>query len=268
MSRRIPLWCAGLSLVVTSAAAVTHVDAQVRSDRRIRRTGKDTPQPTRADTVTVMRTDTLRVSDTVYVDRQLPAPPPRVDTLRVPAPIPYRPVYFAVAGGAALPLQDSKDIYNIGPHLQGSIGFNAPIGPFGLRLDGSYSLLRGKNVGRGYVGGGSAGNYTFPDLGVYTGTAELVLRARFGNNDSTSAQRGPNSFYVFGGGGVAHVRGFVQETGKPYEQNMTRGTANGGAGLEFGRLSGGAVFVEGRYATIFTPNVRVSMIPVVLGVRF
>lgn len=266
MSRRFPLWCAGLSLVAASAVAATHVDAQVRSDRPIRRTGKETARQPMTDTVTVTRTDTLRVSDTVYVDRPSPPPPPVHDTVQVPAPIPSRPVYFAVGAGAALPLQNSRDIYNIGPHIQGSLGFNAPIGPFGFRLDGSYTLLRGKNTG---TAGYSSGNPVYPDLGIYTGTAELVLRARFGNRDTTMASRGPNSFYIFGGGGVAHVRGFVQQTSAMSpEQNLTRATANGGVGLEFGRLSGGAIFIEGRYATIFTPNVRVSMVPIALGVRF
>ena len=100
MSRRNSLWFAGLSLVVVSAAAATHANAQTRSDRRVRRTGKQQApaRRTTTDTVTITRSDTVRVRDTVFVDRPLPAPPPVTihDTVRVPIIPPVRTGYFAV----------------------------------------------------------------------------------------------------------------------------------------------------------------------------
>lgn len=270
MSRQKALWFAGLSLVVVSAAAATRADAQTRSDRRVRRTGKQQPAAPRQDTVTITRSDTVRIRDTVFVDRPLPAPPPRVDTVRLaPPPPPVRTGYFAVQGGVGLPLSRTKDIYNVGPSVYGSIGFNAPRGPLGLRLDGGYQLLRGKNIGNGY----SAHNgidQARPDLAIYSGTLNGVIRARF-TKDTIPGDYG--SFYIFGGGGVAHVRSFLQsdrtaDRAPDIESNLTRALLNGGAGLEVGGLGTAKVFVEGRFVYIFTPGEKITYVPVGLGVRF
>ncbi len=274
MSRRNSLWFAGVSLVVVSAAAATHADAQTRSDRRVRRTGKQQPAAApRTDTVTVTRSDTVRVRDTVFVDRPLPAPPPRVDTVRIPPPPPpVRTGYFAVQGGVGFPLSKTKDGtgggagYTVGPSIYGSIGFNAPRGPLGLRLDGGYQLLRGTNIGGGYSVNPRTSNYASPDLAIYSGTLNGVIRARF-THDTLPGDYG--SFYIFGGGGVAHVRSFLQSDVSPnVESNLTRGVLNGGAGLEVGGLGTAKLFVEGRFVYILTPGQKITYVPVGLGVRF
>ena len=276
MSRRNSLLFAGLSLVVVSAAAATHADAQARADRRVRRTGKQQPAAAmKADTVTVTRSDTVRVRDTVFVDRPLPAPPPRVDTVRIaPPPPPVRTGYFAVSGGVGLPLSRTKDVVTVGPQMYGMIGVNAPRGPLGLRLDGGYGLLRGKNIGNGYSS--AYPNASRPDLAIYSGSLNGVIRARF-TKDTLPGDYG--SFYIFGGGGVAHVRSFLQsaQTGaiadgqrgpNEIETNLTRALLNGGAGLEVGGLGTAKLFVEGRFVYIFTPGQKITYVPVGLGVRF
>ena len=267
MSRRNSLLFAGLSLVVVSAAASTHADAQARPDRRVRRTGKQQPTatPSRTDTVTVTRSDTVRVRDTVFVDRPLPAPPPRVDTVRLaPPPPPVRTGYFAVSGGVGFPLSRTKDVVTVGPQMYGMIGVNAPRGPLGLRLDGGYGLLRGKNIGNGYSS--PYPNAARPDLAIYSGSLNGVIRARF-TKDTLPGDYG--SFYIFGGGGVAHVRSFLQSDVAPnVEQNLTRALLNGGAGLEVGGLGTAKLFVEGRFVYIFTPGQKITYVPVGLGVRF
>ena len=273
MSRRNSLLFAGLSLVVVSAAAATHADAQTRSDRRVRRTGKQQPAPApKSDTVTVTRSDTVRVRDTVFVDRPLPAPPPRVDTVRIaPPPPPARLGYFGVVAGVALPLSKTKDGtgsngvgLTVGPSVFGFVGVNAKSGVLGLRLDGGYTLLRGKNIGNGYSS--AYPNEATPDLAIYQGTLDGVIRAPFGR-DSSGADHG--GFYIFGGGGVAHVRSFLQSDVAPnIEQNLTRALIQGGAGLEIGALGAGKIFAEGRFVYIFTPGQKITMVPVGLGVRF
>ncbi len=284
MSRQKALWFAGLSLVVVSATAATRADAQARtSDRRVRRTRKQQPAaaPTH-DTVTVTRSDTVRVRDTVFVDRVLPAPPPRVDTvIRVPPPPPPRLGYFGVVAGVALPLSHTKDGtygngvatttaaspgYNVGPSVFGFIGANARSGVLGLRLDGGYTLLRGKNVGNGYSTFPRTANYASPDLAIYQGTLDGVIRAPFGR-DSLGADHG--GLYIFGGGGAAHVRSFLQSDVAPnIEVNKTAAVIQGGAGLELGALGAGKIFAEGRFVYIFTPGTKITMVPVGLGVRF
>jgi hypothetical protein len=91
-------------------------------------------------------------------------------------------------------------VVGVGPHGTVSLGVNSPRGILGLRVDGTYSLLRGKNTGRA---GYSSNQPTFPDYGVITGGLNGVIRAPFGILASSG-------FYIFGGGGAAHVRSFVQ----------------------------------------------------------
>ncbi|HEY0777199.1 MAG TPA: hypothetical protein VGD56_04455 [Gemmatirosa sp.] len=221
------------------------------------------------------RSDTVRVRDTVFVDRPLPAPPPRVDTVRLaPPPPPARLGYFGVVGGVALPLSKTKDGtgsngvgYTVGPSVFGFIGANSRSGVLGLRLDGGYTLLRGQNIGGGYSVHSNDGlNQSTPDLAIYQGTLDGVIRAPFGR-DSTGADHG--GFYIFGGGGVAHVRSFLQSDVAPnIEQNLTRALIQGGAGLELGALGAGKIFAEGRFVYIFTPGQKITMVPIGLGVRF
>ena len=286
MSRQKALWFAGLSLVVGSLATATAASAQARSERRVRRTGKGgQPAQTRTDTVTVTRSDTVRVRDTVFVDRPLPAPPPRVDTVRLaPPPPPVRLGYFGVVGGVGLPLSHTKDGtyggsdavvgsngtppgYNVGPSVFGFIGANARSGVLGLRLDGGYTLLRGKNIGNGYSTRYTGTDYASPDLAIYQGTLNGVIRAPFGR-DSLGNDHG--GLYIFGGGGVAHLRSFLQDNANSpnIEENITRALIQGGAGLELGALGSGKIFAEGRFVYIFTPGTKVTFVPVGLGVRF
>lgn len=287
MSRQKALWFAGLSLVVGSLATATAASAQARSEVRRRRTGKQQSAPARTDTVTVTRSDTVRIRDTVFVDRPLPAPPPRVDTVRLaPPPPPVRLGYFGVVGGVGLPLSKTKDGgfkdntavanggangnppgYNVGPSVFGFVGANSRSGVLGLRLDGGYTLLRGKNVGNGYSTRYATGNYATPDLAIYQGTLNGVIRAPFGR-DSLGNDHG--GLYIFGGGGVAHLRSFLQDNEKSpnIEENITRALLQGGVGLELGALGSGKIFAEGRFVYIFTPGTKVTFVPVGLGVRF
>jgi hypothetical protein len=100
-----------------------------------------------------------------------------------------------------------------------------------------------------------------PDLGVIAGGLNGVIRAPFGILASSG-------FYIFGGGGIAHVRSFVQE--RPQltpEQNLTKGFWNGGAGIDIGRRQG-ALYLEGRFMQVLTPGEKVNIVPVTLGVKF
>jgi hypothetical protein len=105
-----------------------------------------------------------------------------------------------------------------------------------------------------------------PDLGVIAGGLNGVIRAPFGILASSG-------FYIFGGGGIAHVRSFIQEnrdngTGNfTPEKNLTRAFWNGGAGIDIGRRKG-ALYLEGRFMQVLTPGEKVNIVPVTLGVKF
>ena len=107
------------------------------------------------------------------------------------------------------------------------------------------------------------GGLNAPALSVITGGLNGVIRAPFGILASSG-------FYIFGGGGVAHVRSFVQRGNNVLggEQNLTRGMLNGGAGIDIGRRDKGALFLEGRFMQIYTPGEKINIVPVTLGVKF
>jgi opacity protein-like surface antigen len=176
--------------------------------------------------------------------------------------------YLGISAGAAFPLANTNAVQGVGPHITATLGVNSPTGILGLRVDGTYTLLRGKNVGNGF----SSNQLTFPDYSIATGGLNGVIRAPFGFLASSG-------FYIFGGGGIAHARSFVQSDENRFrtavggqqvgpEQNLTRAFWNGGAGLDIGRRSRGALFLEGRFMQILTPGERINMVPVTIGTKF
>jgi hypothetical protein len=162
---------------------------------------------------------------------------------------------------------------------------------------GGYSTPTSAPVSGGGGSGGSSGGATGGSSG-YTGTAKVAgeatqlwsamldgkLRLPFFRSRSST------EVYVLAGGGLHYFRnygGTFARTNPAAEQQrfpnapydtaaagysssseyaaLTRFGANGGVGLQWG-LGGAALFVEGRYVTIFTRDRRTNYWPVVLGV--
>lgn len=229
--------------------------------------------PPRTDTVTVYRTDTLRVEgptttihDTVTVTNTVT----RVDTV-VPPPRPLhfpRGVYFGVGAGVNLP-EGSLYVPNApGNFFQAQLGYQAPV--FGVRIDGSYSKL-GEDSG-------FSGFQADPDIINANGDVKIVLpilQHLFGQTPR---------FGIYGLGGVSWTRyknlpmvldPGVVVAGSPFPNVLVGDypwtskwgwNAGGGASLSWNRTE---VFAESRVISFSpdnAPNAR--QIPIMLGINW
>ena len=141
-----------LLLVACAAIFVLHASATSAQDTtRARRTtssrripiAKESPgevAPPRVDTVTVYRTDTLRLRlvDTVTRTNTVT----RIDTVVQTVNLMPRMIgglYFGLAGGVAIPAGATRTVNNVGALGQFQVGWQGFKQLIGARLDGSYT---------------------------------------------------------------------------------------------------------------------------------
>jgi opacity protein-like surface antigen len=162
--------------------------------------------------------------------------------------------HVGLAGGAIVPVEDAKDVYDTGYHGSLLFAFNAATAPLGVRIEGTYAKMDGKV---------SFPDFAPEDVRIGYGTANLVV--------------GPRSWsvrpYLIGGGGVYRMkfRGSVL-TGN-FEQSQTKFGWNAGGGISFPIGSETTVFVEARYNRVETdPNPFVgdhfTFVPLTVGFVF
>jgi hypothetical protein len=152
-------------------------------------------------------------------------------------------IRFGVGGGLIVPVRSHADVIRKGWIGDASLTyFPAASTSLGLRLDGLYGRanLRAVTGRQEYLGG----------------TANLVFQ--FGS------RRTPNRFYVLGGGGYVRTR----TTGPGFgESRETSPTIDGGAGFSLGGR-GLALYVEGRYVSIYTNGSKPQFLGLTGGVTF
>lgn len=216
-------------------------------------TGTTTPSDTsaaRSDTSTAAPSstsgDTTMTSSSMYGGRMF-----------------HNGLYIGVAGGATFPTGDFKNGYNTGWNVDVPIGWQSTSTPWGLRLDATYNQLGGKSVSDGF------NTFTLSNAKVWSGLLDLTFRLPMG-------EQGTSAFYLLGGGGVHHFTDlggstFSSGSGSTVVSNATTSTTklglNGGAGYEF-PVGNVAMFVEGRYVSVFTDNGHTNYIPVSVGFKF
>jgi hypothetical protein len=156
-------------------------------------------------------------------------------------------VYLGLGGGATFPVSNLSNTHSTGYNVLADLGVHFPTTPFGVRVDGMFNQLPGKD---------GVGNAQ-----IWTANANLVV----------SLVPGPVSPYLIGGGGYyngsVHVfagSNGVESFGNTHANDFG---LNGGAGL---RASLGAIglFVEARYHYIFEGSHNYEMVPISAGVRF
>jgi len=130
------------ALVAISATLLAAQGTGPTSTRRIPISKEATGEVVRIDTVTVYKTDTLRVTD------QMPG---RVDTVRntviridtvAPAAAPVRlpnGMYFGLAGGVTAPNGALHNTNVAGPSFQGQVGWQGAKNLLGVRADVNYA---------------------------------------------------------------------------------------------------------------------------------
>jgi len=140
LNRNALLLVAGAAFIAFDASSAS---AQARSTRRIP-VSKEQPGevvPPRVDTVTVYRTDTLRMQGRVDTLR-LTNTVTRVDTVVQSVPIITRHVggmYFGLGGGVGLPYGSIRTVNQPGEMAQLQVGWQGLNNPIGFRLDGTWN---------------------------------------------------------------------------------------------------------------------------------
>jgi hypothetical protein len=192
-------------------------------------------------------------------------------------------LYVGIGAGAALPVQAIRDAYNPGFAVDVPIGWDAPSGPLGFRVNLGYTQFgtrttfrnTGLTTGTGSFGVASV-TTTKPQLWSALANAKLrvpvlrnVLGGWFGG------------LYAVAGGGVNYFRNYsrtfaitnpeldTENSGTAVivstSSSLTRGALDAGGGLSWG-IGSSEVFLESRYVTAFTRNERTSYVPIILGI--
>lgn len=152
----------------------------------------------------------------------------------------YRPWEISIGGGPSFPTGDFSDIAGTGYHVQGSVGFDLPLLPFGLRADVLWQELDAQDDWFRQVGGLANATFGLPLIFIQP--------------------------YALVGAGV--IRTSAPDVG-PGSASSTDVGFNAGVGLDFPFVGLGG-FIEARYLNVFgsdnATNFRV--IPVTVGIRF
>lgn len=152
-----------------------------------------------------------------------------------------KPVTLGLAAGAAIPVGDIADFANTGYNGTVSLGLSSLGTPLGIRFEGMYNKLLGRN---------DVGNQ--PDLRILGGTANLVYGL-------PGVGIRP---YLIGGAGYYSVKPDL-----PNFESENKLGLNGGIGAMF-PLSGFNTFIEARLHHVFTDVSSTQFVPVTFGILF
>jgi hypothetical protein len=182
--------------------------------------------------------------------------------------------YVGIGGGAAVPTDAVRNAYSSGFMVSVPIGWDAPLTPFGVRVNLGYTRFDARSTFRDPAATPPGASIAAANPRVWTAIADAKLRI-----PPLSGWLGRTSgVYAVAGGGVNHFRNFASTfaltnpefnpSGTPAtaSSSLTRGALNGGGGLSYGFRST-EVFLESRYVTTFMPSGRASYVPIILGVN-
>src|ERR1700759_453567 len=142
LNRNALLLVAGAAFIAFDASAAS-AQTKPTSTRRIP-VSKEAPgevAPPRVDTVTVYRTDTLRMQGRVDTLR-LTNTVTRFDTVVQSVPVITKMVggmYFGLGGGIGLPYGSIRTVNQPGEMAQLQVGWQSMVNPIRVRLDGTWN---------------------------------------------------------------------------------------------------------------------------------
>jgi hypothetical protein len=151
-----------------------------------------------------------------------------------------KPVQFGIAAGAAIPVSDLGDSFNVGFNGTVTVGLNPQMIPLGIRIDGAYNQFAAKGGGADIHFTSVTGNlvYKIPGTGV--------------------------SPYAIGGAGwynaAINITGLGGGSDNHFGWNL-----GGGISLP---LSGFDTFVEARYNQVQGDGGSLKFIPITFGIMF
>ncbi|HEY4303442.1 MAG TPA: hypothetical protein VGM82_03185 [Gemmatimonadaceae bacterium] len=215
LNRNALLLVAGAAFIAFDASSAS---AQARSTRRIP-VSKEAPgevAPPRVDTVTVYKTDTLRMQGRVDTLR-LTNTVTRVDTVvqSVPMVMHHKGgLYFGLGGGIGLPYGSIRTVNQPGEMAQLQLGWQGINNPLGFRLDGTWNRFA-RNPEYGTIPFGDRSNL----LGL---NLDARLNLPFFNKTLGSSVR--MTPYLLGGGS------YIRYNNLRIKQDVDNGAACTGVG--------------------------------------
>lgn len=226
-NRNALLLMAGAAIFALDASTAAAQTKKTKSEKRIP-IQKEAPGEVvtpRVDTVTVYKTDTLRMMGRVDTLRLTGATITRVDTVIQTVPMVARHrggLYIGLGAGPTLPYGSIRTVNEPGTMGQLNLGWQGLNSPLGIRLDGTFTQY--------------ADNADYdilaPKPEVYNGNADLRLNLPFFNHTlGSSVLFTP---YLIGGGSWLHYRDLRV---KLDNDNGTLG-ANAGFGPQHAILAG------------------------------
>lgn len=154
------------------------------------------------------------------------------------------PLKLGIAGGVALPVADLADLNEAGYNGTVTLAFNAPLVPVGLRVDGMFNRLNGKDDAV----------LEAPDLDISSVNANVTY---------TLLPLPVARLYLIGGAGYYSTK--FRDTALETQGKLGY---NGGAGVRFG-TGGAQLFVEARYHRVNLENdAKLDFVPVTIGFLF
>lgn len=199
-NRNALLLVAGAALIALDASAAA-AQARPTSTTRIP-VSKEAPGEVvpRVDTVTVYRTDTLRLEgrvDTVNTTNTVTVHDTVVQTVQL-APRHIGGLYFGLGGGVGVPFGSIRTVNNEGELAQLQIGWQGLKQALGIRVDGMWNhFSRNPQYSQLGVVGSRVGQAS-----VFTGNADARLNLPIFNKTLGSSVRLVP--YLLGGGSVVH----------------------------------------------------------------
>jgi opacity protein-like surface antigen len=160
------------------------------------------------------------------------------------------PIRFSVHAGAALPMSDAADFYDLGFRVGAGLELRPPLSPIGFRLEGAFDRL---SMDQDYLDALGAEN---GHASIWSITANGVLSPAV------------SPLYFIGGVGFYSGKETAEEGGiSVSSESETDFGFNLGAGFQL-PLTGFSAFIEGRWHRINVDGDDVDYIPVVFGIRF
>jgi hypothetical protein len=262
----------GAAAMVAFGASLVAAQTPPTSTRRIPISKDAGGEVTKTDTVTLYKTDTLRLTtqlpgrvDTVTRTTQLPG---RIDTVTM-SPMFRLPsgMYFGFGGGVSAPNGALFNTNSAGPSAQVQVGWQGAKNIIGIRGDVNYA-----QPGEDGRYSGTQGN---PDIVNFN--ADLKLNLPFFNHLMGAQHR----FNIYGIGGYTHTMykslpiraegsnadgSIVVIKGQDDWTHQNGWNAGAGASLGWGRTE---LFVESRVLAFKTTGIpQARQMPFVLGINF
>ena len=174
------------------------------------------------------------------------------------AQAPINPFGFGLSAGAAVPVGDAGDAFDVGFSVDGIVTLRVPTLPVSFRGEFGYTRfgVKGDALDDEDAASGIKSNFR-----ILSGVANVVL----GFPASPTAVIRP---YLIAGVGAYNGRTNVSADGLSVSADAgTKLGLNGGAGFEI-PLSGITGFGEVRYTSIFTEERNTNYVPIRFGIRF